>query len=74
MCHIDVLLEQWIVDLGFLCYRVGSLESCNEVLSEYCSSAYSGDRISLSKDHKKQDTARKISRNDFNLASFSGIV
>lgn len=66
-------LEQWMLDLGFLCYRVGTLETCNEVLAEYCSSAYNGDRISLSKERKMKDTARKIGRNDFNLASFNGM-
>lgn len=63
--------EKILKSVGLLAYEIGSLQECNDKLSEYGTSNFKGDRITV-KLRTGQQTAP--GRNNVFFASCSGLV
>lgn len=61
--------EQMLKSVGLIAHQIGSLQECNEKLSNFGPSNFKGDRISV-KLKQGQQTAPE--RNNISVASFSG--
>lgn len=61
--------EQLLKSIGLLAHKIGSLEECNEELSQYGPSNFKGDRISVK---LKQGQQTAAGRHNISVASFSG--
>lgn len=61
--------EQMLKSVGLIANQIGSLQECNEKLSNFGPSNFKGDRISVTLRQGQQTAAE---RNNISIASFSG--
>ena len=61
--------EQLLKSVGLLAYEIGSLDDCNQKLSEYGPANFKADRITVKLRHGQQVAAE---RNNISFASCSG--
>ena len=61
--------EQLLKSIGLLAHKIGSLQECNEELSQYGPSNFKGDRITVK---LKQGQQTAAGRHNISVASFSG--
>ena len=61
--------EQMLKSVGLIAHQIGSLQECNEKLSNFGPSNFKGDRISVTLRQGQQTAA---DRNNISVASFFG--